>query len=86
MLRQLFFIFIVTLIITVAAQSNKRTFSGFVFSEESSKALPGATILVPGTNTGTYSSSRGFFRLKIPAGTKKIKISARELRTLKKNS
>jgi len=54
----------------------KSILTGKVFSKNTGRPIPGATIRVPNTNYGTYSSSSGFFRLKIPGGTKEIKVSS----------
>jgi hypothetical protein len=76
MFKIVFYLVITYFVLTTVAVSQQSILSGFVFSEKDGKALPGVTIRVPGTNIGTYSSSRGFFRLKIPAETDRIKISS----------
>jgi hypothetical protein len=76
MLRHFAVFICVLLIATIALQAKKKTITGFVFNKNTGKSLPGATIRVPGTNTGTYSSSYGFFRLKVPDKTMQIKVSS----------
>ncbi len=56
--------------------SEKNILIGKVLSESTSEVIPGATIRIEGTNIGTYSSSRGFFKLKLPSFDRKIRVSS----------
>lgn len=47
--------------------SNAQTVSGFVFSSETREALPGVTIIVKGTLTGTATDIQGEFTLNVPS-------------------
>lgn len=56
--------------------ADEKTIVGKVLSKDNSEILPGATIRVPNSNIGTYSSSRGIFRLRVPANVKTIRVSS----------
>jgi TonB-linked SusC/RagA family outer membrane protein len=47
--------------------SKAQTVTGYVFSSETREALPGVTILVRGTTTGTATDVRGEFSLNVPS-------------------
>ena len=55
------------------AQTN-RTISGKV-TDDAGGGLPGVTILVPGTSTGTSSGADGSFTLEVPAATTRLSLS-----------
>ncbi|MCD6067883.1 MAG: hypothetical protein K0S33_2709 [Bacteroidetes bacterium] len=55
-----------------AAVTAVKQVSGMVRDERTSEALPGATVLVKGTNFGTVTGSDGQFRLNVPAGESKL--------------
>jgi TonB-linked SusC/RagA family outer membrane protein len=55
------------------AQAN-RTISGKV-TDESGSGLPGVSIIVPGTSTGTSSGADGGFTLDVPAATTRLSLS-----------
>ncbi|WP_457071693.1 SusC/RagA family TonB-linked outer membrane protein [Hymenobacter sp. UYAg731] len=55
------------------AQAN-RSISGKV-TDESGGGLPGVTVLVPGTSTGTSSGADGSFQLDVPATATKLSFS-----------
>ncbi|GAB3855032.1 TonB-dependent receptor [Hymenobacter terrigena] len=55
------------------AQAN-RTISGKV-TDEAGNGLPGVTVLVPGTSTGTSSGADGGFQLDVPATATKLSFS-----------
>ena len=55
------------------AQAN-RSVSGKV-TDESGSGLPGVTVLVPGTSTGTSSGADGGFQLDVPATATKLSFS-----------
>lgn len=69
----LIFIFISGLHLEAAEE---RTIIGKVLSQTNSEILPGATIRIPNSNLGTYSSSRGIFRLRVPSEVKTIRVSS----------
>lgn len=48
---------------------------GRVLAADSQTPLPGATILVAGTDFGTVSNKNGQFSLRLPAGTHRLRIS-----------
>jgi hypothetical protein len=66
---------IVTLIIATILFNISTIYSAEIFVVEGNvldattgKAIPGASIRIEGTNRGTYSSSKGFFRLSVNKG------------------
>ncbi|MDX1439036.1 MAG: TonB-dependent receptor, partial [Rubricoccaceae bacterium] len=58
----------VLLAIPARAQANWGDVTGRVTQVETGEPIPGATILVEGTNYGTAANSDGLFRFRIPAG------------------
>ncbi len=55
-------------------QNNSRTIKGTVVDEKG-EPLPGASILVEGTQTGATTDLDGRFRVTLPAGKNKIRVS-----------
>lgn len=49
---------------------------GKIIDEANSKSIPGATIKLLNTKKGTYTNSKGFFRLPIMESNAKIKVSS----------
>jgi TonB-linked SusC/RagA family outer membrane protein len=49
--------------------------SGKITDEETGEPLPGATVLVKGTNIGTVTDTEGSFRLEIPEGAESLLVS-----------
>ena len=56
------------------AQSSFKV-SGVITDKESGYPLIGATVIVPGTSTGTGTDAAGNFSLKVDAGTQSVEIS-----------
>ncbi|MCL5991623.1 MAG: DUF5686 and carboxypeptidase regulatory-like domain-containing protein [Bacteroidetes bacterium] len=73
-------ILIITILLTISITNlqsqNVNVLIGSVIDYETKKPIPGATIRVLNTGRGTYSSSSGKFRLPLPFGAKKIKVSS----------
>lgn len=55
-------------------QNNTRTIKGTVV-DENGESLPGASILVEGTQTGVVTDLDGNFRVTLPAGKNKLRVS-----------
>ena len=53
-------------------QSNNRQISGTVFDKDDKKPIPGASIIIPGTKTGTTTDANGKFTLDVPDGKDRI--------------
>ncbi len=51
------------------------TISGYITDKESGESLPGATIRIDGTSTGTISNAFGFYSITLPKGNYTIEIS-----------
>ncbi len=52
-----------------------RTITGNVFEQGTDFAMPGVTVVVPGTTTGTVTDINGAFTLTIGAGVNSIQVS-----------
>ncbi len=66
------FLFVMTLFQTVLAQDKR--ISGRVIDAASNQGLPGVTVLVKGTSTGTATDTEGNYSLDVPAtGTLVVK-------------
>ena len=61
---------IATVLFTVSTVYSAEIFvvEGNVLDASTDKAIPGASIRIGGTNRGTYSSSKGVFRLSVNKG------------------
>jgi len=57
------------------AHAQKGILKGTIKNEASGETIIGASIMIPGTSTGTRSDVNGNFTLKLNPGTQKIKIS-----------
>lgn len=62
----------ILLLFTTTAFSQNYTISGRITDGKTGEDLPGATILVSGTNTGASTNNYGFYSLTLPKGTHKI--------------
>ena len=69
--KKIFFILFILIIPISLFSETGRLIKGVILEDEKGLAIPGARISVVGTNTGTYTSSNGQFRLNVPA----VKIS-----------
>jgi len=52
-----------------------KTITGHVVSAEDGEPVIGATVIVPGTSTGTVTDLDGNFSINVPAGTKELSFS-----------
>jgi hypothetical protein len=69
---------------TLSAQKNGRyTISGHIRDKSSGELLAGATLYIPGLNTGTVSNGYGFFSLTLPSGAYHLTCSFVGYRSLK---
>ena len=57
-----------TLLLVFPALAQTYTLSGIVRAAGSGEALVGATVAIPGLNTGTTTNGRGFYTLSVPQG------------------
>ena len=55
--------------------SGQKRISGYVEDAQSREKLFGATILIPGTTTGTTTNFYGYFSLQLPPDQKDISVS-----------
>lgn len=58
------------------AMAQERTITGRVVDEDGTSPLPGATILVKGTNVGTITDAEGTYTIRVPAGNDVLTISS----------
>jgi TonB-linked SusC/RagA family outer membrane protein len=66
LLKSIFFLFLT--FAGVYAYSQTRTISGTVTAKEDGMPIPGASVRVKGTNTGTQTNIQGKFSLSVPDG------------------
>ena len=65
---------LLAILVPLLGQAQNQTLTGKV-TDGQGAGLPGVTILVPGTSTGTSSGADGSFSLPVPAGTTKLSFS-----------
>lgn len=73
-LLRLLALVLLAVLVPLLSQAQNRAISGKVTDAQGS-GLPGVTILVPGTSTGTSSGGDGSFTLQVPDGTKALQLS-----------
>lgn len=61
--------------LSASAMAQDQTITGVVTSAEDSSPLPGANIVIKGTNRGTATAPDGTFKLTVPEGTTTLVIS-----------
>lgn len=66
---------IVCLFLGVTMVMAQRTVKGTVTSSDDGEPIIGATVIVPGTKTGTVTTADGSFSLYVPEGAKTIRFS-----------
>jgi TonB-linked SusC/RagA family outer membrane protein len=65
-----------TLLLTATlAMAQQRTITGTVLDAKTKEALPGASIIVPGTTTGTVSDVSGKFSIGVPQNATAVTVS-----------
>ncbi len=74
-------LFVVLSFISCLALAQTRSVSGTVISAEDNAPVPGAGILVSGTNTGTVTGIDGKFSLNVPASAKTLIVSCLGMKT-----
>lgn len=57
------------------AWAQDRQITGKVTAEEDGTSLPGVSISIPGTNTGTITNQQGVYSLNVPTGTRTLSFS-----------
>ena len=65
-LKRITMIFILLLGLTAAAYAQERTITGTVMASDLGQSLPGATVVVKNTSTGTVTDLDGKFTLQVP--------------------
>ena len=58
-----------------SAYAQQAPLRGTILDAQTQQALPGVTVLVPGTSTGTTTDANGHFGLAVPAATREVTIS-----------
>ncbi|MCF8368326.1 MAG: TonB-dependent receptor [Bacteroidales bacterium] len=81
-MRTSFFIFILTLVVAFSGKAQNGFIRGTVFDASMGEYLPGVTILVEGTTTGTITDLDGKFNLSLPPGSYSLRISFISYNTL----
>lgn len=70
------FILLFVLNFSVVTAQDEKLFHGIIIDNHTNSPIPGATVRLTETNKGTYSSSKGKFRLLVPAGKQIVKVSS----------
>ncbi len=63
------------LMITLSGQAQERTISGTVTTSDTKETLPGTSISIKGTTTGTTTDINGNYTLRVPSGTVILMVS-----------
>ncbi len=66
---------IALLLLTVSLALAQRTITGSVVDDKTNEALPGANILIVGTNSGTTADAKGAFSITVPATASALQVS-----------
>ncbi len=74
-MRKLLSIIAMLVVSVTMLMAQNRTVTGSVTSAEDGEPVIGATVIVPGTNTGTVTDLDGKFSLNVPANAKQLTIS-----------
>jgi TonB-linked SusC/RagA family outer membrane protein len=64
------------LFFATSAFAQQRTITGTVIGKDDGLPLPGVSVRVAGSNTGTSASSEGRYTISVPAGAKALEFSA----------
>ncbi len=73
-LKTLLMVFLL-LLMSFTSFAQKRTISGVVTASDNNETLPGATVLVKGTTTGTVTDMDGKYALEVPVGPLTLEFS-----------
>ena len=71
-MKKLLLIFLLFAGLTGFRHGNTRTITGTVFSKDDGQPLPGVSVTVPGTQTGTVTNDYGKFTIKVPEGAQSL--------------
>ncbi|WP_448702567.1 SusC/RagA family TonB-linked outer membrane protein [Mucilaginibacter sp. AW1-3] len=66
---------VVLLFLASHAQAQNRTITGTVTGKDDGTPIPGASVVVKGTHTGTQTNSAGKFSISVPAGEQSLVVS-----------
>ncbi|MFB5945341.1 SusC/RagA family TonB-linked outer membrane protein [Albibacterium profundi] len=75
MKKQLLLFFVAGILIISSAYAQNRRVSGKVTSQEDGLGIPGVTVTVSGTTTGTTTDGEGFYSLDVPASATALEFS-----------
>ncbi len=67
-IRKTILLTVVLLVISVFGQAQQRTITGTVTTSDTQETLPGASIAIKGTTTGTITGINGEYSIKVPEG------------------
>jgi TonB-linked SusC/RagA family outer membrane protein len=62
----------VLLLLAIQAHAQTRTVTGTVTAKEDGQPLPGVTVRIEGTQTGTQTNADGQFKISVPSGAQKL--------------
>jgi TonB-linked SusC/RagA family outer membrane protein len=75
MKQKLLSFFLVCFTLIGAVQAQERTISGRVTSQSDGAPLPGVSVLITGTTSGTTTDDKGLFTLDVPSGATSITLT-----------
>ncbi len=77
-----FFLLVVFVLLSGSLIAQQGVIRGTVYDDETAEPLPGVTILLEGTTTGTMTDFDGKFSLNVPAGNHQLRVSFISFETL----
>lgn len=80
-MRKLFSFITVLILGTVMMMAQTKTITGRVISGEDGEPVIGASVIVPGTQIGATTDVEGNYSVKVPEGTKALRVSYVGMRT-----
>jgi Ca-activated chloride channel family protein len=75
MMKKLLLMILLFAGLTGFKQSNTRRISGMVYDRANGSSLPGVTVKIEGTNTGTQTDATGAYSINLPNGTERLSFS-----------
>jgi hypothetical protein len=66
---------LIMLLVPIVLKAGQVTISGYVSEKKGGERLLGATVFIPGKNTGTTTNTYGFYSLTVPAGPTELSVT-----------
>ncbi|HBG25304.1 MAG TPA: hypothetical protein DDX10_09700, partial [Rikenellaceae bacterium] len=74
-MKKIFFLGLILISLPFTAEAQKQSVSGKITSQSTGEPIYFASVFVQGTQYFTYSNEKGEYKLQIPSGEHKIKVS-----------